>query len=90
MSETVFFTDDMALARAEITAAGGRTMHVLTPSVLVADVPDGIALKTCTTTRPTKLDAASARAVAAWQMAKVKAPAAETRRWDDPDFEAPR
>jgi hypothetical protein len=84
------FTYDMALARAEIASVGGRILHVLTPSVLVAEVPDGIALKTCTTTRASELDPASVRAVDAWLTSKAKSPAAETMAWDDPDREAPR
>jgi hypothetical protein len=90
MGETIYFTDDMARARAEIASVGGRTVHVLTSSVLVAEVPDGIALKTCTTARPSELDPASARAVQAWQTSKAKSPAADTKPWDDPDREAPR
>ena len=90
MNESLLFTDDLALARSEIASAGGRTVHVLSLSVLVADIPKGIVLKSCTTTRPSDLDESSTRAVAAWQMSRAKSPVEDTRTWDDPDREAPR
>jgi hypothetical protein len=44
MTEGLFFTDDVPLARAEIASARGSIPHALTLSAVVADVPGGVAL----------------------------------------------
>ena len=89
MIEILCFVENMAAARAEISSVGGRILHVLTPSVLVAAIPDGVALDTCTTRRPSDLDPASARIVDAWLTSKTKPTPTESIPWDHPGFEAP-
>ncbi len=89
MSATVLFTHDLSAARLQIDRAGGRVLHVLTPSVVVAELPEGAALGACTKVRPPDLDAASARLADAWD-ASVKTPsAAEGLPWDSAGKEPP-
>ena len=88
MTEVVLYTDDVPAARVEITAAGGRVRHVLTPSVLVAELPAGAALHASTTERPSSLDPMSRRAVDAWTAARSRS-ATEGLPWDTPGFVPP-
>jgi hypothetical protein len=89
VTEVLLYTDDAGAASAEIDGAGGRVLHVLTPSVLVADVPAAALLSTCRAEPPTDLDPASADAAAAWSASRAKPRAPEWIPWDSPGFEAP-
>jgi hypothetical protein len=88
LSEVLLYTDDATQARQEITRAGGRVLHVLTPSVLVADLPMPATLETCTTVRPEGLDPVSVRVADAWAARSEKA-ATESIPWDSPGYEPP-
>jgi hypothetical protein len=66
MCEVVPCTDGAVQARQEITRAGGRVLHMLAPSILVAELPTPAALKRWTTVRPEEPDPVSVRVVNAW------------------------
>ena len=89
MSAILLFTHDLSAASAEIVRAGGRLLHVLTPSVLVADMPDDFALDASTTMRPGDLDETSVRLADAWQGSQAHVVATEALPWDAPDKEPP-
>jgi hypothetical protein len=89
MRATLLYTHDVSAARAEIARAGGRLLHVLTPSVVVAELPEAISLSACTTVRPADLDPASARLADAWEAPVEKRSASEGLPWDAPDKEPP-
>ena len=89
MMEILCFVENMAVARDEIASVGGRTLHILTPSVLVAEIPEGVALNACTTRRPKDLDPTSARVVDAWLKSKTVPAPTEHIPWDHPGFEPP-
>jgi hypothetical protein len=89
MNEVLCYTGDENGTRAEIESAGGRVVHVLTPSVLVAELPAGATLTTCSTEPPAALDDMSARVAEAWRAARSKAPSTENIGWDTEGFEAP-
>jgi hypothetical protein len=89
MSATLLFTEDLSAARLEIDRAGGRVLHVLTPSVVVAELPQGAALSTCTTARPADLDPASARLADAWDASARAISPGEGLPWDSPGKEPP-
>jgi hypothetical protein len=90
VSEVLLYTDDATQALEEIAHAGGHVLHVLTPSVLVAELPMPVTLTTCTTVRPESLDPDSARVADAWTAARSKqAATAEGIPWDSPGYEPP-
>ena len=84
----LLYTDDATQAHQEITRSGGRVLHVLTPSVLVADLPMPTALETCTTVRPEGLDTVCVWVADAWLALWVWA-ATESIPWDSPGYEPP-
>ena len=83
------FTRDLSAATAEIARAGGRVLQVLTPSVLVAELPDDVELAASTGVRPTDLDEMSARLSDAWETSKSKKAPTEILPWDTPGKEPP-
>ena len=83
------FTRDLSAATAEIARAGGRVLQVLTPSVVIAEVPDDVALAASTGVRPTDLDETSARLSEAWEAAKSKKAPNEILPWDTPGKQSP-
>lgn len=89
MREVLLYTDNETRTREEIARAGGRVTHVLTPSVLVADLPDGAELETGTTERPAGLDAMSAKVANAWKASRSKPESKESIPWDTPGYEPP-
>ena len=89
MSAILLFTNDVSAARAEIARVGGRTLQVLTPSVVVAEVPEDVVLASSTLVRPSDIDDASARLADAWQASKVTVVATEGLPWDAPGKEPP-
>ena len=89
MRATLLFTHDVSAARAEIDRAGGRLLHVLTPSVVVAELPEATPLSACTTVRPADLDPASARLADAWEASMGKRSPTEGLPWDAPGKEPP-
>lgn len=89
MTELLLYTADAEAARVEIAAAGGHVRHVLTSSLLVAELPAPVELVTCTAEPPPDLDPASTGAAAAWRAARSKPPAPKAIPWDAPGFEAP-
>ena len=89
MPATLLFTHDLTLARAEIARVGGRTLHVLTPTVVVAEVPGGAVLASSTTVQPGDLDPMSVRLIDAWRASTTKTDSAEVLPWDAPGKEGP-
>jgi hypothetical protein len=89
VTEVLLYTEDVEAATAEIENAGGRVLHVLTRSVIVAEVPSAAALSTCTRQSPSDLDPASADAAAAWNAAQAKPKDSNWLPWDTPGFDAP-
>jgi hypothetical protein len=90
MKDVLLYTNDETRTRDEIARAGGHVTHVLTPSVLVAELPDGTTLVSATTERPENLDAASTQVADAWHVARAKRESApENIPWDAPGYEPP-
>jgi hypothetical protein len=85
----LLFTRDLSAATAEIARAGGRVLQVLTSSVVVAEMPDDIALAASTGVRPGDLDETSARLSDAWEAAKSKKAPTEILPWDTPGKKSP-
>lgn len=88
MTEVVLYSDDAAAAQAEVAAAGGRVLQVLSPRVVIADLEAGVDLHTCTTVPPPELDNASRKLVQAWAAARAKRQT-EPIPWDAPGFAPP-
>lgn len=89
MGPILLFTQDVTAASAEIARVGGRILHVLTPSVVVAEVPEGAVLAASTTVRPGDLDQMSARLADAWRASLAKTGPTEVLPWDAPGKEGP-
>jgi hypothetical protein len=89
LPELLLYTGDLALTRDEIARAGGRVLLVLTPSVIVASVPEDTALRTCSTARPGGLDPTSIRASDAWLARRLKGEPEPGIPWDTPGYEPP-
>lgn len=89
MNEVLCYTDDENGAREEIARAGGRVVHALTASVLVAELPPGASLTRCSTAMPPTLDEISARVVNAWRAARTKARPETIIAWDTEGYEPP-
>jgi len=89
MTAILLFTHDVSAAGAEIARLGGRVLHVLTPSVVVADLPEDVVLAESTPARPSDLDDASARLADAWQAPTAKVVPSDGLPWDTPGKEAP-
>jgi hypothetical protein len=89
MKEVLLYADDEPRAREEISRAGGRVTHVLTSSVLVAEVPHDADLQEATTQRPEGLDAMSVSVADAWEAAQSKSASLENIAWDTEGFEPP-
>jgi hypothetical protein len=89
----LLYTHDVALTREEIGRAGGRIIHELTPSVIVASVPSHARLQTCTTVRPGELDPTSVRAADAWLATRLATRSRSSEEaslsWDAPGYEPP-
>lgn len=85
----LLYTKDLSLTRTEIVGAGGRIVHVLTPSVIVASLPENARLHTCTTARPSELDPMSVRAADAWLSQGQKSSDETSIPWDTPGYEPP-
>ena len=95
------FTQTLAAASEEVTRWGGRITQQFSPTVFVAELPDGAdeAAMTASTAQPTQpLDEASQLAVDAWnngvQARSTRAgqarSATEGLSWDTPGYEPPR
>lgn len=89
MTEVLCYTNDEQGAREEIARAGGRVVHTLTPSLLVAELPPGTTLMTCATEPPATLDDISTRVAEAWRAARAKPASTESIPWDAEGFEPP-
>ena len=95
------FTQTMAAASEEVTRWGGRITQQFSPTVFVAELPDGAdeAAMTASTAQPTQpLDEASQLAVDAWNngvqarssRAGLARSATEGLTWDTPGYQPPR
>jgi hypothetical protein len=89
MRGRLLFTRAIAAATAEVARVGGRVLQVLTPSVLVAELPDDVELAASTDVRPADLDGTSARLSDAWEIAKSKKVPNEVLPWETPRKESP-
>ncbi len=95
--KALLFTADEPAAKAEIERAGGRIVHQFSPTVLVAELPDGVdpAGFTAAAVEPAgPVDYATQLAIDAWIANSALGAAApsptEGLPWDTPGYEPPR